>query len=232
MKFALLGYGRMGKAIEKIALERGHQIVCKIDKDHQEGKLEEAEAAIIFSVPDAAVENMNLALSHSVPVVCGTTGWLEDYDQVVQNTQKNNTAFLYASNFSVGVNLFFKLNKIFAQIMQKHQEYNTSLEEIHHIHKLDAPSGTAITLAEDIIENSDYSQWKLDENGSETLSISSIRKGEVPGTHRISYQSPIDNITIEHKAHNREGFALGAVVAAEWIVGRKGIYKMEDVLNL
>jgi len=232
MKFALLGYGRMGKAIEKIALERGHQIVCKIDKDHQEGKLEEAEAAIIFSVPDAAVENMNLALSHSVPVVCGTTGWLEDYDQVVQNTQKNNTAFLYASNFSVGVNLFFKLNKIFAQIMQKHQEYNTSLEEIHHIHKLDAPSGTAITLAEDIIENSDYSQWKLDENGSETLSISSIRKGEVPGTHRISYQSPIDNITIEHKAHNREGFALGAVVAAEWIVGKKGIYKMEDVLNL
>jgi len=232
MKFALLGYGRMGKAIEKIALERGHQIVCKIDKDHQEGKLEEAEAAIIFSVPDAAVENMNLALSHSVPVVCGTTGWLEDYDQVVQNTQKNNTAFLYASNFSVGVNLFFKLNKIFAQIMQKHQEYNTSLEEIHHIHKLDAPSGTAITLAEDIIENSDYSQWKLDENGSETLSISSIRKGEVPGTHRVSYQSPIDNITIEHKAHNREGFALGAVVAAVWIVGRKGIYKMEDVLNL
>jgi len=232
MKFALLGYGRMGKAIEKIALERGHQIVCKIDKDHQEGKLEEAEAAIIFSVPDAAVENMNLALSHSVPVVCGTTGWLEDYDQVVQNTQKNNTAFLYASNFSVGVNLFFKLNKIFAQIMQKHQEYNTSLEEIHHIHKLDAPSGTAITLAEDIIENSDYSQWKLDENGPETLSISSIRKGEVPGTHRVSYQSPIDNITIEHKAHNREGFALGAVVAAEWIVGRKGIYKMEDVLNL
>ncbi|MDA0201327.1 MAG: 4-hydroxy-tetrahydrodipicolinate reductase [Bacteroidetes bacterium] len=232
MKFALLGYGRMGKAIEKIALERGHQIVCKIDKDHQEGKLEEAEAAIIFSVPDAAVENMNLALSHSVPVVCGTTGWLEDYDQVVQNTQKNNTAFLYASNFSVGVNLFFKLNKIFAQIMQKHQEYNTSLEEIHHIHKLDAPSGTAITLAEDIIENSDYSQWKLDENGPETLSISSIRKGEVPGTHRVSYQSPIDNITIEHKAHNREGFALGAVVAAEWIVGKKGIYKMEDVLNL
>jgi len=232
MKFALLGYGRMGKAIEKIALERGHQIVCKIDKDHQEGKLEEAEAAIIFSVPDAAVENMNLALSHSVPVVCGTTGWLEDYDQVVQNTQKNNTAFLYASNFSVGVNLFFKLNKIFSQIMQKHQEYNTSLEEIHHIHKLDAPSGTAITLAEDIIENSDYSQWKLDENGPETLSISSIRKGEVPGTHRVSYQSPIDNITIEHKAHNREGFALGAVVAAEWIVGKKGIYKMEDVLNL
>jgi 4-hydroxy-tetrahydrodipicolinate reductase len=175
---------------------------------------------------------MNLALSHSVPVVCGTTGWLEDYDQVVQNTQKNNTAFLYASNFSVGVNLFFKLNKIFAQIMQKHQEYNTSLEEIHHIHKLDAPSGTAITLAEDILENSDYSQWKLDENGPETLSISSIRKGEVPGTHRVSYQSPIDNITIEHKAHNREGFALGAVVAAEWIVGKKGIYKMEDVLNL
>lgn len=232
MKFALLGYGRMGKAIEKIALERGHQIVCRIDKEQQEGKLEQADAAINFSIPDAAVENINLALNLSIPVVCGTTGWLDDYDQVVQNTHKNNTAFLYASNFSVGVNLFFKLNKILAQIMQQHQEYDTSLEEIHHIHKLDAPSGTAITLAEGIIENSDYSQWKLDENGAETLSIRSIREGEVPGTHRISYQSPIDSITIEHLAHNRKGFALGAVVAAEWIVGKKGIYKMEDVLNL
>lgn len=232
MKFALLGYGRMGKAIEKIALERGHQIVCRIDKEQQEGKLEQADAAINFSIPDAAVENINLALNLSIPVVCGTTGWLDDYDQVVQNTHKNNTAFLYASNFSVGVNLFFKLNKILAQIMQQHQEYDTSLEEIHHIHKLDAPSGTAITLAEGIIENSDYSQWKLDENGAETLSIRSIREGEVPGTHRISYQSPIDSITIEHLAHNRKGFALGAVVAAEWILGKKGIYKMEDVLNL
>ncbi len=232
MKFALLGYGRMGKAIEKIALERGHKIVCRIDKEQQEGKLEQADAAINFSIPDAAVENINLALNLSIPVVCGTTGWLDDYDQVVQNTHKNNTAFLYASNFSVGVNLFFKLNKILAQIMQQHQEYDTSLEEIHHIHKLDAPSGTAITLAEGIIENSDYSQWKLDENGAETLSIRSIREGEVPGTHRISYQSPIDSITIEHLAHNRKGFALGAVVAAEWILGKKGIYKMEDVLNL
>lgn len=232
MKFALLGYGRMGKAIEKIALERGHKIVCRIDKEQHEGKLEQADAAINFSIPDAAVENINLALNLSIPVVCGTTGWLDDYDQVVQNTHKNNTAFLYASNFSVGVNLFFKLNKILAQIMQQHQEYDTSLEEIHHIHKLDAPSGTAITLAEGIIENSDYSQWKLDENGAETLSIRSIREGEVPGTHRISYQSPIDSITIEHLAHNRKGFALGAVVAAEWILGKKGIYKMEDVLNL
>ena len=232
MKFALLGYGRMGKAIEKIALERGHKIVCRIDKEQQEGKLEQADAAINFSIPDAAVENINLALNLSIPVVCGTTGWLDDYDQVVQKTHKKNTAFLYASNFSVGVNLFFKLNKILAQIMQQHQEYDTSLEEIHHIHKLDAPSGTAITLAEGIIENSDYSQWKLDENGAETLSIRSIREGEVPGTHRISYQSPIDSITIEHLAHNRKGFALGAVVAAEWILGKKGIYKMEDVLNL
>ena len=152
MKFALLGYGRMGKAIEKIALERGHKIVCRIDKEQHEGKLEQADAAINFSIPDAAVENINLALNLSIPVVCGTTGWLDDYDQVVQNTHKNNTAFLYASNFSVGVNLFFKLNKILAQIMQQHQEYDTSLEEIHHIHKLDAPSGTAITLAEGIIE--------------------------------------------------------------------------------
>jgi 4-hydroxy-tetrahydrodipicolinate reductase len=232
MKFALLGYGRMGKAIEQIALDRGHQIVCKIDKNLSEGKLHEADAAINFSIPDAAADNISSALNQRVPVVCGTTGWLDAYLQVTQTALEKNTAFLYASNFSVGVNLFFKLNKVLAQMMHPHKEYRASMEETHHIHKLDAPSGTAITLAEGIIENSDLIDWKLDEDAKDSLSIQSYREGEVPGTHSIKYKSTIDDITIEHKAHNRKGFALGAVIAAEWIVGKKGIFKMDDVLNL
>ena len=232
MKFALLGYGRMGKAIEQIALERGHEIVCKIDENLTEGKLHEADAAINFSIPDAAVDNISSALNQGVPVVCGTTGWLDAYQQVTQIAQERNTAFLYASNFSVGVNLFFKLNKVLAQMMKPHKEYKASMEETHLIHKLDAPSGTAITLAEGIIENSDLIDWKLGENAKDSLSIQSYREGEVPGTHSIKYESPIDDITIEHKAHNRKGFALGAVIAAEWMVGKKGIFNMDDVLNL
>ena len=232
MKLALLGYGRMGKAIEQIALERGHEIVCKVDKNLREGKLHEADVAINFSIPDAAVENISNALDQAVRVVCGTTGWLDAYQQVAQKAQENNTAFLYASNFSVGVNLFFKLNKVLAQMMQPHKEYKVSMEETHHIHKLDAPSGTAITLAEGIIENSDITQWKLDEEAKHSVIIQSLREGEVPGTHSIKYGSPIDDITIEHKAHNRKGFALGAVIAAEWIVDKKGVFKMDDVLNL
>ena len=232
MKLALLGYGRMGKAIEQIALERGHQIVCKMDKDQSEGQLEGADAAINFSVPDSAVDNISKALHHSIPVVCGTTGWLDAYGEVTQTAVEKDTAFLYASNFSIGVNLFFKLNKILAKMMRQNQDYKVAMEEIHHIHKLDAPSGTAITLAEGIIENSDLSQWKLEDNGPDTVSIQSFREGEILGTHSVKYVSPIDEITIEHKAHNRKGFALGAVIAAEWIADKKGIFKMEDVLNL
>lgn len=232
MKFALLGYGRMGKAIEEIALERGHEIICKIDKNLNEGNLYQADVAINFSIPDAAVDNISRALNKSVPVICGTTGWLDAYQQVTQIAIKKNTAFLYASNFSVGVNLFFKLNMVLAQIMESHKEYSASMEETHHIHKLDAPSGTAITLAEGIIENSNLIDWKLDGDGKDSLRIQSYREGEIPGTHTVKYKSPIDNITIEHKAHNRKGFAFGSVIAAEWIVGKKGIFKMDDVLNL
>ena len=232
MKFALLGYGKMGKAIEQIALERGHEIVCKIDINLAEGKLQEADAAINFSIPNAAVDNITSALHQSVPVVCGTTGWLDAFPQVTQTTKENNTAFLYASNFSVGVNLFFKLNKILAQIMHPQKEYSVSMQETHHIHKLDAPSGTAISLAEGIIENSDLKHWKMNEGTKDSITIQSYRKGEVPGTHNVKYESLIDEITIEHKAYNRIGFAQGAVIAAEWIVGKKGIFKMEDVLNL
>ena len=232
MKFALLGYGKMGKAIEQIALERGHEIVCKIDINLAEGNLEGADAAINFSIPNAAVDNITSALHQSVPVVCGTTGWLDAFPQVTQTAMENNTAFLYASNFSVGVNLFFKLNKILAQIMHPQKEYSVSMQETHHIHKLDAPSGTAISLAEGIIENSDLKQWKMNEVTKDSITIQSYRKGEVPGTHNVKYESLIDEISIEHKAYNRIGFAQGAVIAAEWIVGKKGIFKMEDVLNL
>ena len=232
MKFALLGYGKMGKAIEQIALERGHEIVCKIDINLAEGKLQEADAAINFSIPNAAVDNITSALHQAVPVVCGTTGWLDAFPQVTQPAMENNTAFLYASNFSVGVNLFFKLNKILAQIMHPQKEYSVSMQETHHIHKLDAPSGTAISLAEGIIENSDLKQWKMNEGTKDSITIQSYRKGEVPGIHNVKYESLIDEITIEHKAYNRIGFAQGAVIAAEWIVGKKGIFKMEDVLNL
>ena len=232
MKFALLGYGRMGKAIEQIALERGHNIVCKVDKNLNEGKLQEADVAINFSIPDAAVENINRALNQEIPVVCGTTGWLDAYHQVTQNAHDNNTAFLYSSNFSIGVNLFFKLNKVLAQMMVPHKEYIVSIEEKHHIHKLDAPSGTAITLAEGIIENSDLNKWSISEKTKDSVFIQSLREGEIPGTHSIKYKSLIDEIKIEHIAHNREGFALGAVIAAEWIVGKKGIFKMDDLINL
>ena len=232
MKFALLGYGKMGKAIEQIALERGHEIVCKIDINLAEGNLEGADAAINFSIPNAAVDNITSALHQSVPVVCGTTGWLDAFPQVTQTAMENNTAFLYASNFSVGVNLFFKLNKILAQIMHPQKEYSVSMQETHHIHKLDAPSGTAISLAEGIIENSDLKQWKMNEGTKDSITIQSYRKGEIPGTHNVKYESLIDEISIEHKAYNRIGFAQGAVIAAEWIVGKKGIFKMEDVLNL
>jgi 4-hydroxy-tetrahydrodipicolinate reductase len=232
MKIALLGYGRMGKAIENIAKNRGHEIVAKIDKDQIEGTLEHANVAINFSIPDAAVNNIFSALSLKIPVVCGTTGWLEDLKKVTDFTTKNDTAFLYASNFSIGVNLFFKLNEQLAKIMNNQSEYKVNIEEIHHIHKLDAPSGTAITLAEGIIENSKSSDWSLSTDKSDEIQIDAIREGEVPGTHTVTYESSIDAISIKHEAHNREGFALGAVVAAEWIVGKKGIFKMGDVLNL
>ena len=232
MKIALLGYGRMGKAIEKIAKNRGHEIVARIDKDQIEGTLEYANVAINFSIPDAAVNNIFSALSIAIPVVCGTTGWLENFKKVTDFTVKNKTAFLYASNFSIGVNLFFKLNEQLVKMMNNQSDYKVSIEEIHHIHKLDAPSGTAITLAEEIIENSESSDWSLSADKSDDIQINAIREGEVPGTHTITYESSIDAISIKHKAHNREGFALGAVVASEWIVGKKGIFKMSDVLNL
>lgn len=233
MKIALLGYGRMGKAIEQIANERGHSIVAKIDKNENQGKLSEAEVAINFSIPDAAVANIKAAMEKQIPVVCGTTGWLEQLKEVEDFCLQNKTAFLYASNFSVGVNLFFKLNEVLAKLMHPHKSYSVEMKEIHHIHKLDAPSGTAITLAEGIFDQSKYTDWSIDDTkGDSTLPIAVERTGEVPGTHSIEYKSSVDSISIQHEAHSRQGFALGAVIAAEWIQDKKGVFTMNDVLDI
>lgn len=231
MKIALLGYGRMGKTIEKLAQERGHEIVKTIDAN-DDYDFNGAEVAIDFSVPTAAVANISACLNANVPVVSGTTGWLDHYDEMVALCKKNNGGFIYASNFSVGVNIFFELNKQLAKMMQGLKDYNVSMTEVHHIHKLDAPSGTAITLAEGILEHSDKTDWVLDAEENDKISIKAEREGEVPGTHIINYGSQVDEITIKHKAHNRNGFALGAIIAAEWLKDKTGVYSMKDVLNL
>jgi len=229
MKIALLGYGRMGQAIEKIAIDRGHTIVAKIDKDNPD-EAYEADVAINFSVPMAAYENITSAINKKIPVVCGTTGWLDRLDEVETLCQQNEGAFLYASNFSLGVNLFFELNVKLADMMQKQPLYTASIEEIHHTQKLDKPSGTAITLAEGIPSAGNV--WHLVEDNGEGVPITSIRKDEVPGTHTVTHRSEIDEISITHTAHNRTGFALGAIIAAEWIQNKKGIFSMRDVLQL
>lgn len=233
MKIAILGYGRMGKAIEELAKDRGHEIVSIHDKDSTQGDISKADVAINFSIPSAAVNNLKSAFDHGVPVVCGTTGWLEQLNEIHNYCELKKSGFLYASNFSIGVNLFFKLNELTAQLMKGHEKnYTAHLEETHHIHKLDAPSGTAITLAEGIAAQNDrYKNWSMDPK-TDDLKISAYREGEVPGTHSITYSSEVDEISIEHKAHSRQGFALGAVIAAEWLQGKKGIFSMKDVLNL
>lgn len=231
MKIALLGYGRMGKTIEKLAVERGHSVVKKIDQGDTYD-FADADVAIDFSVPDAAVDNISMALKSGVPVVSGTTGWLDRYPEMVALCKESNGAFIYASNFSVGVNIFFELNKKLAQMMKALDSYNVSMTEVHHIHKLDAPSGTAITLAEGIIEESAKTDWNLDNEESDKITIKAVREAEVPGTHTITYQSDVDEIMIEHKAHSRNGFALGAIIAAEWLKDKKGVHTMKDVLNL
>ena len=232
MKIALLGYGRMGKEIEKIALSRGHEIVIKKNVDTVID-INIADVAIDFSVPTSAYNNITNCINNNVPVISGTTGWLDKYDDAVALCKKKNSAFIYASNFSLGVNIFFELNKQLAKMMSSLEDYNISMEEIHHTKKLDAPSGTAITLAEGIIENSSKNNWELDKKTSEeNIPIVAKRIIDVPGTHSISYDSEVDSIEIKHTAHSRKGFALGAVVAAEWIIGKKGVFSMKDVLNI
>ena len=232
MKIALLGYGKMGKTIEQIAVSRGHSIVLKIDQHTKDYDITQADVAIDFSVPSAAVGNLSNALKNNVPVISGTTGWLQDYDDIIRLCEERDGAFIYASNFSIGVNIFFELNQQLAKMMTHLETYKVNIEEIHHTQKLDAPSGTAITLAEGIIDNSNFKKWDLDNSDSETLPITSKRIADVPGTHSIVYDSLVDSIEIKHTAKNREGFALGAVIAAEWIIGKTGIFTMKDVLNI
>lgn len=232
MKIALLGYGKMGQVIERIALERGHEIVLKKDEFNTYDGLSSADVAIDFSVPTAAVSNISSCFKNNVPVVSGTTGWLEHYDEMVALCKEKEGGFISSSNFSLGVNIFFELNEYLAKIMSQFDSYKISMEEIHHTQKLDAPSGTAISLAKGVIENSSYGKWTMDEAKKDEIFIEAKRIGDVPGTHTVTYDSTIDNIEIKHTAHNREGFALGAVIAAEWLAGKKGIYSMKDVLNL
>ncbi|RYJ42163.1 4-hydroxy-tetrahydrodipicolinate reductase [Flavobacterium beibuense] len=232
MKIALLGYGKMGKVIERIALERGHEIVLRKSGQDTFDGLENADVAIEFSIPDAAVENITECFNRNVPVISGTTGWLEHYPEVAKLCEEKSGAFIYGSNFSLGVNIFFQLNEYLAKMMSKLTQYKVSMEEIHHTQKLDAPSGTAISLAKGVIENSNYSSWALENAKEDEILIDAKRIENVPGTHSIFYDSEVDSIEIKHTAHSREGFALGSVVAAEWIFGKKGIFTMKDVLDL
>jgi len=232
MKIALLGYGKMGKEIEKIALHRGHEIVLKVDENTQEYTITLADVAIEFSIPDKAVDNIKNCILNQVPVVSGTTGWIQHFDEVKKYCIEQNGAFIYASNYSLGVNLFFELNTQLAKLMHPFKDYQVSLEEIHHTQKLDAPSGTAISLAEQIIKNSEKTQWSLNPSLENDLLITAKREEHVPGTHSVFYKSPVDEIEIKHTAFNRQGFALGAVIAAEWLVDKKGVFGMKDVLGI
>ncbi|MFV8337084.1 4-hydroxy-tetrahydrodipicolinate reductase [Flavobacterium sp. RSP29] len=231
MKIALLGYGKMGQVIERIALERGHEIVLKKDQNNTFNGLSNADVAIDFSVPSAAVSNISNCFHTNVPVISGTTGWLEHYDEMAALCAAKNGGFISSSNFSLGVNIFFELNEYLAKIMSKFDGYSVDMEEIHHTQKLDAPSGTAISLAKGVIENSSYTNWTLEKPEAKQIHIEAKRIGTVPGTHTVTYTSLVDTIEIKHTAHNREGFALGAVIAAEWIVGKQGIFTMKDVLE-
>lgn len=232
MKIALLGYGKMGKEIEKIALQRGHEIILRKTEDTDFNGLENADVAIDFSIPSAAVENISTCFLQNIPVISGTTGWLEKYDEIIALCNEKNGAFLYGSNFSVGVNLFFELNSYLAKLMSKVKEYHVSIEEIHHTQKLDAPSGTAISLAEGIFEETHHQEWTLENADEDQIHIEAKRIADIPGTHSVFYKSSVDEIEIKHTAFSRQGFALGAVVAAEWIAGKKGIFSMKDVLSL
>lgn len=238
MKIALVGYGKMGKTIERIALERGHEVVLRISSSNQndlnKDNLANADVVIEFTNPEAAFDNVRKCLMAGTPVVCGSTGWNEKLEEAYKICFENNTAMLQSSNFSIGVNVFFEINKLLAQIMNQYPNYEVSIEETHHTHKKDAPSGTAITIAERIMEQLDRKKtWSTTQPfAPNELSIVAHRIDEVPGTHNVKYSSDIDEIELIHTAHNRDGFALGAVVAAEFLQGKKGIFKMKDVLGL
>jgi 4-hydroxy-tetrahydrodipicolinate reductase len=237
MNIALIGYGKMGHEIEKIALQRGHKIVSIIDVSNPDEfdspAFKSADVAIEFSMPDSAINNYRKCFKANVPVVAGTTGWLEHLDEVKKACAEQDQTFFYASNYSLGVNIFFTLNKYLAKIMNNYPIYDVKMEETHHIHKLDAPSGTAITLAEDLIKEVDRKErWNLETEEKETdLAIHCIREGEVPGIHEVIYESEVDTLSIKHNSKNRIGLALGAVIAAEFTKGKKGFLGMKDMLK-
>lgn len=233
MKIALVGYGKMGRIIDEIATKRGHEVVARLNETPNQENLNRPDVVIEFSQPEVAFTNIKSCLEQRIPVVCGTTGWLTQKSEAEKIAAENETAFLYGSNFSLGVNLFFALNEKLAGLMKNFDEYGCQLEEVHHVHKKDAPSGTAISVAEGIIRNNPkYAGWKLEETSGNELGIFAVRQDEVPGTHSVFYRSEVDEIEIKHTAFSRNGFALGAVIAAEWIVGRKGNFGMKDVLGL
>jgi 4-hydroxy-tetrahydrodipicolinate reductase len=248
MKVVLVGYGKMGKEIEKVLLSRGHEVIAKATEKNPLSKemVSNADAAIDFSTPHSVLNNIDFLLHHNIPAIIGTTGWNDAYSKVKTQVEESNGALVHASNFSIGVNLFFKLNEQLAKLMEPYKEYTPSITEIHHTEKLDAPSGTAITLANGLTENyRQLTDWYCTSAGSATipqsdknkvsnssLKIDAIREHDVKGTHRIEYKSNIDTLSIQHEAHNRSGFALGAVIAAEWIQNKKGIFTMKDVLQL
>lgn len=237
MRIILLGYGKMGRVIEGIALERGHEIVARVDETNRAELTayspDTADVVIEFSHPDAAVQNLTDCLILGLPVVCGTTGWLNHRAEIEALCREKGGAFFYASNYSIGVNLFFRLNRTLARLMAHQPQYRVTMTETHHVHKKDAPSGTALTLAEGVLaEIPRYTTWVLGAESDESeLPIVAVREGEVPGTHSIKYASGQDDLEIVHTAHSREGFALGAVVAAEWLVGKRGVFGMDDLLG-
>lgn len=244
MKIVLLGYGKMGQLIERFALKRGHEIHLVVDEENRESieleDIEDADVAIDFSTPDSVLENIRLCFEANVPIVVGTTGWYEHLQEVKEICLDTDQSLLYGSNFSIGVNIFFHINKLLAKAMNPYKQYDVQVEEIHHIHKLDAPSGTAITIAEGIIDNNDEKQeWINTVEGTseevipkpEQLLIESLRIEEVPGTHTVLYSSEVDQIEFKHTAHSREGFALGAVIAAEWLNGKKGFYQVTEIFD-
>lgn len=238
MKIALVGYGKMGKAIERIATERGHEIVLRIDSKNRElldtPAIKQADVVIEMTHPEAAFDNVRSCLQAGVPVVCGSTGWNDRVPEARELALQHGTAFLQTSNFSIGVNVFFSINATLASIMNQYPQYEVTMEEVHHVHKKDKPSGTAITLAERIIQHLDRKKnWVESQPGvPDLLSIHPIREDEAPGTHSVKYSSAIDDIELIHTAHNRDGFALGAVVAAEFLQGKAGVFGMNDVLGL
>jgi len=242
MKLALIGYGKMGKEIERLAIEKGHEIACIVNVENpiEKADFSEVEVAIEFTKPEMALPHINFCLENNIPLVVGTTGWTSELPKITEIVEEKNGSFLHASNFSIGVNIFFEINRKLAELMAPHsKDYQVSMEEIHHTQKLDSPSGTAISLADDIISKSNYEKWNcIDDNEgiatSKTPDFDIIAKRipEVPGTHVVTYTSEIDSIEIKHEAHNRKGFALGAILAAEWLQGKKGLFTMKNVLNI